>query len=221
MRTARIEFDYVSIDTTAWLEQRTGGVLPDLTDDLHTWATTHQPSSAEEANAADRGLCWWQDAVLRWCHTRGHVSPDRSDQQAGPMVITHTWTRLDVEVWIARTRTPDHGLVAVVQRNDQPPLVYADTAETADWYDPDSVEICCPGGHGWTWRTGHEVIDADGSGTTLAAVFGTDADAPFTPCQACIASRDGRRGTPCGCDGSAWIVCPTCGARCDVHLPTR
>lgn len=39
---ARIETGYIAIDTTAWLDQRTGGPLPDLTDDLHAWAARHR-----------------------------------------------------------------------------------------------------------------------------------------------------------------------------------
>ena len=57
--------------------------------------------------------------------------------------------------------------------------------------------------------------------TTLTVVFGPNLDAPFTPCPTCIASAAGQRSEPCGCDGAPWIVCPVCGHRCDVDLPTR
>jgi hypothetical protein len=116
---------------------------------------------------------------------------------------------------------PSHGPVAVVLRNDDPPVVHTDTSETAGWYDADTVDIVCPGGgHGWTWRSGRELLDAaTGSFTTLTVVFGANLDAPFTPCPDCRAHQAGRRRDPCGCDGSSWILCPICGRRCDVELP--
>lgn len=50
---ARIEpGGYVTIDHTAWLDQRTGSPDPDLTRDLHAWAATHtdtgEPASPDQ-----------------------------------------------------------------------------------------------------------------------------------------------------------------------------
>ena len=102
-----------------------------------------------------------------------------------------------------------------------PPTVYADTCtDPGDWFDADTVNIHCPTGHGWAWRTGRELVTADGSFTTLTAVFGPDPHAPFTPCPDCTAHQHDRRTTRCGCDRTPWIICPTCGRRCDVELPT-
>ena len=56
--------------------------------------------------------------------------------------------------------------------------------------------------------------------TTLTVVFGANLDAPFTTCPTCTSHQLGQRAEPCGCDGAPWIVCPTCGGRCDVELPT-
>ena len=83
--------------------------------------------------------------------------------------------------------------------NHDEPIVYADTCtDSWDWYDADSIDISCPGGHGWTWRTGRELVTADGSFTTLTVVFGPDLDAPFTPCPHCAAHAARQRSEPCG-----------------------
>ena len=105
--------------------------------------------------------------------------------------------------------------------NHDPPVVYADACtDSWDWFDADSVDITCPAGHGWTWRTGRELVTQDGSFSSITLVFGPDLDAPFTPCPACTAAHEGGQGGSCGCDGTPWIVCPICGRRCDVELPT-
>jgi hypothetical protein len=81
------------------------------------------------------------------------------------------------------------------------------------------VQVFCPNGHGWWWRTGRELLTADLTFTTLTAVFGANLDAPFSRCRVCDAYDTGRRSHPCGCDATPWIVCPTCEQRCDVELP--
>jgi hypothetical protein len=234
---ARIENGFISIDTAAWLEQRTGGPLDDLTGDLRTRAARHHPQADPATPAAtDQGGddgrrddgpvpldgYVWRQAVLAWCAARGHGSPDPTDPLAGPLVIAHEGTRLDREVWLALAETPDGCRIAVVQCNDDVPVVYADAVgDTGDWFDADTVQIGCPNGHGWLWRTGRELLTADGSFTTLTVVFGPNLDAPFSRCRVCEAFDAGRRAAPCGCDGVAWIVCPVCSGRCDVHLPPR
>jgi hypothetical protein len=209
---ARIENGYISIDTTAWLEQRTAGQVTELTDDLRSWGA--------RTLTWDRSLRGWVDLVPLWRLARGYVSPDPADP-GDPAILAHAGTRLDAEVWIARMLTPSHGRVAVVRRDDDPPVVFTDTSETADWYDADTVQISCPNGHGWWWRTGRELLTAEGSFTTLTMVWGANLDAPFSRCRVCNAYDTGRRSAPCGCDGTPWIICPTCDQRCDVELPAR
>jgi hypothetical protein len=223
---ARIENGFISIDTTAWLDQRTGGRLDDLTGDLHRWAASrHRDTSSDPSGASttsgpprlDRGA--WQQTVRDWCTARGHTSPDPTDPLAGPIFIAHEMTRLDRDLWLARAVTPDGWGLAVVQVEDDAPGVYADdTRELADWFDSDTVQIFCPAGHGWWWRTGRELLTADGSFTTLTVVFGANLDAPFSRCRDCTDYDLGRCSVPCGCDGTPWIICPTCGQRCDVEL---
>lgn len=215
---ARIEpGGHVSIDTTAWLEQRTGGPDPDLTADLHTWAATHtdtgQPSTARpDTLAVPRN---WPAVTRAWCTDRGHDTPE-------PDFLAHTDTRLDTDLWILRATVGRQYRIAVIGLGWNIPVVHAETPhlDPWEWFDADSVDISCPSGHGWTWRTGRELITADGTFTTLTVVFGPDLDAPFTPCPHCTAHQKGLRRLPCGCDGP-WIICPACGSRCDVELPTR
>lgn len=208
---ARIAVDRIVIDAAAWLEQRTAGCVAELTLDLHSWAIRRR--------AGDPATRQWPALVLAWRETRGYVGPDPADP-ADAAVIVHRATRLDADLWIARMRVPGYAPVAVVQRPDGPPVVHTDVAETATWYDADTVAIACPDGHGWTWHAGRELLDAAGHPVTLTRVFGPNLDAPFTPCPFCQAYQAGRRRDPCECDGVSWIVCPTCGRRCDVHLPS-
>jgi hypothetical protein len=208
---ATIKDGYIGIDALAWLEQRTGGPIPELTGDLQTWGT--------HARATITDLYHWADIIPRWITARRYPGPDPTDPTA-VQVISHVGTRLDADLWIARATAPDYGPIAAVLFNDDLPVVYADTIhDTAPWYDGDSIDIGCPNGHGWTWRAGRELLTADGSFTTLTLAFGPNLDAPFQPCGDCEAYRLGRRPDPCRCDGSSWIVCPTRGARCDVQLP--
>jgi hypothetical protein len=217
-RHARIEpGGYIAIDHAAWLEQRTGGPDPDLTGDLTAWATHHtdtgEPVAPDHAPLARD----WPTVARAWCTARGHETPE-------PDFLAHVGTRLDADVWVLRATTTGRFTIAVVGIDHDPPTVYAEVPhlDPWEWFDADSVDICCPGGHGWTWRTGRELVTGDeGAFTTLTVVFGPTLDSPFTPCPDCTAHRLGQRAAPCGCDGTPWIVCPTCGTRCDVELPTH
>jgi len=221
---ARIGNGFILIDACAWLDQRVAGPRPDLTRDLHDWATQRPGATADVAASRPPrlGRYGWQQAVLAWCDARGHAGPDPSDPLAGPELISHEATRLDRDLWVARALTPDGHRIVVVQTEDDAPTVHDDhVTDSARWYDADTVDISCPNGHGWTWRSGRELLTADGSFTTLTVVFGPNLDAPFSRCGDCQAYDLGRRSTSCRCDRSPWIVCPTCGQRCDVELTSR
>lgn len=99
------------------------------------------------------------------------------------------------------------------------PAVCRDAADAWTWLDADSVTITCPGGHHWTWRTGRELVTADGRVTTVTVVWGPDLNAPFTECPQCAAHRSGSRAEPCGCGGLPWVICPSCRRRCQIDLP--
>jgi hypothetical protein len=219
---ARIENGFISIDTAAWLDHRTAGRLDDLTGDLHRWAAQrHQDTADATEGCVPPKLSGyaWQQTVLDWCTARGHAGGDPTDPLADPVLVAHEMTRLDRDLWVALAVTPDSGRIAVVQAGDDAPIVYTDgTRELADWFDADTVQIFCRNGHGWWWRTGRELLTADGSFTTLTVVFGANLDAPFSRCRVCDAYDTERRSEPCGCDGTPWIICPICGQRCDVEL---
>jgi hypothetical protein len=220
---ARIDNGFISIDVAAWLEQRTAGTLDDLTRDLHTWAAQQgeQPEELTGQRIRPHGL-GWRPTIVAWSAARGHAGPDPRDPLARPSVIAHEDTRLDADVWLARAVTAEGAAIVVVQLYDGDPAVYADAAtDPDDWFDADTVEIGCPNEHGWTWRSGRELLTADGTFTTLTVVFGPNLDAPFTRCRDCEAYDAGRIDEACQCDGTPWIVCPRCGQRCDADLPTR
>jgi hypothetical protein len=209
---------YVTVDVNAWLDQRTGGPIDELTADLHRWADTHPDSDPDPDTGTGTAVTPagrnWTATARSWCQDSGF-------ELAEAELIAHIETRLDAEVWILRAQAPASGPIAVVGVNNQPPAVYADACtDSWYWFDADSVDITCPDGHGWTWSTGRELVTADGSFTTLTVVFGPDLDAPFTPCPHCRAYQTGQRSEPCGCGGAPWIICPICGRRCDVELPT-
>jgi hypothetical protein len=216
----------VLIDTAAWIAARTGGVLTDLTDQLHGWARHHRDEAANPATATDRRHAagpgaGWPGLALAWCEHAGH-------QVDGTGLVVHHGTRLDTSVWIlpataTATATDgngdsgDGGRIAVVGVGDHPPLVYADaTVDPWAWRDADTVTITCPTpGHWWTWRSGRELLTS----TSRPATLGMNLDAPFSGCPDCAAFQLGQRAAPCGCDGAPWIVCPVCGRRCRVGPP--
>lgn len=224
--TARVRIEpggVVRIDADAWVRLRIRDVAPELTRDLLVWADAH-PASSTTAPGADGGAPSrrWPLAAGLWCAERGF--PLRA-----PDLIEHTATRLSRPLWILRARAGRTRSPIVVlgthQRQGDPvpdprtPVVCRDAADAWDWLDADSVVIACPDGHRWTWRAGRELVTADGRVTTLTVVWGPDLDAPFTDCPQCAAHRTGTRREPCDCDGTPWIVCPSCRRRCDLDLP--
>ncbi|MDQ1250254.1 MAG: hypothetical protein QG597_4633 [Actinomycetota bacterium] len=216
---AQIRDGRITIDTLAWLEHRTAGEIDNLTRDLWDWAE-HPDVPSPVAPQGNRQSTW-SEIVLSWCVAHGYASPDPTDPDAGPDVIVHSGTRLDTDLWIARARTVDHGPIAVVQLGRTLPIVHTDYArDIAEWFDADTVELFCPNRHGWTWRTGRELINADGDFTTISVVFGPDLDMPFTWCKDCLAHREGTRAEPCDCTQPCQIICPLCGQPCDVELPS-
>lgn len=225
--TARVRIEpggVVTIDADAWVRRRIRDVAPELTRDLLAWADAHPASGGTVAPHADSGApsrCWPLVARL-WCADRGF--PLRV-----PDLIEHTTTRLNRPLWVlrahaGRARSPivvlgTHHRRADLRPGSGKPVVCRDAADAWDWLDADSVVIACPGGHRWTWRAGRELVTADGRVTTVTVVWGPDLDAPFSECPQCAAHRTGTRPEPCDCDGTPWIVCPSCRRRCDLDLP--
>jgi hypothetical protein len=210
---ARIEpGGYIAIDTTAWLDVRTAGRLDDLTSDLRRWVAARADDGSPLQPGQPVGVHRaWPSLTAAWCRQHAYERPE-------PALIDHADTRLDGDIWIVRAQTDGHGPIAVVGIDHDPPTVHADgCTDPWDWFDADSVTITCPAGHGWTWRTGRELVSARGTFTTLTLVFGPDLDAPFTyPTDTTPTGDTPERGglaTP-------QILCPTCGTPCEVDLPT-
>lgn len=216
------------IHTVAWLALRTRGVHEGLTRDLHTWARRRHPRT-RPANVDRPPETAWPELATAWCR-EGHHGLTASG------LIRHSANRLDTAVWALPATTIDGRRIVIVGIDTHPPTVYADGCRDSwAWRDADSLVITCPAGHGWTWRTGRELLTTTGRATTLTTVFGPHLDAPFTTCPSCtgrITDRDddpaafrqdngvdGGHGT-CGCDRDPWIVCPTCGQVCSLTLPT-
>lgn len=208
---ARIEpGGFVSIDTSAWIAERTGGPDPDLTDNLRAWGAALILCDPDRKQAHDPIT-----EARTWCLTYGYAINE-------PGLITHEDTRLDVRVWILRATVAENYPIAVIGLNDAEGCVYADTClDSGYWFDADSIDIACPAAHGWTWLSGRELITSRGDFTTITRVFGTDLDAPFTACPDCEKTRSASKPRGCGCGATPWIICPTCGRRCDVELPSH
>jgi hypothetical protein len=113
--------------------------------------------------------------------------------------------------------------IAVVRTGHHLPVVHAEIPhlDPGYWFDADSVDITCPHGHGWTWRTGRDLVTAHGDFTTLSEVFGPDPDAPFAACARCAPGPRSPRRILGDCHHVPRILCPTFGADCDVELPTH
>lgn len=201
----------IRIDTNAWIAARTGGVVDEATQALRDWAHRRgQPPPQVMAGTAGQ-----PEVARAWCDQAGY--PVRE-----PGLVIHQHTRLDTDVWVLPTVLPGPGPVAVIATTTTRMTVHTDT--TTDpwvWCDADTVAITCPAGHHWTWRSGRELLTATGRATTLTVAFGANLDAPFTRCPVCAAYDLGQRTSPCGCDGTPWIVCPTCGRRAHLSAPAR
>ncbi|MDQ1249507.1 MAG: hypothetical protein QG597_3882 [Actinomycetota bacterium] len=203
----------VVIDTVAWIAARTEGVRADLTGHLHGWARHRHAATATSQKD-------WLRLASAWCTSAGHQATEQA-------LIVHGRTRLDSSVWIlpatARddVERPDARPIAVIGIGDSPPSVYNDaTDDPWEWCDADTVTIVCPAnGHWWRWRSGRELLTSTGQSATLTRVFGPSLDAPFSSCPQCADYHLGVRPSPCGCDGTPWIICPVCRGRCQLGPP--
>lgn len=202
----RIEPGYHIIDTEAWVRQRTGTPVADLTaalneftdhpvfDDLHI----HLDTSAR---------------MQLWCAARGwSTSMDTTHH--------HSHDVLSEPVTIVLATDPDRCAYALVQVGHDDPDVFLDlTTDDDSWLQVEPVDIVCPaGGHRWTWVDHGTLLDDTGTYLDFRDVFGRAPGAPYAECRDCLAYDDGDREQPCGCESQHTIYCPTCDQRCRLEL---
>jgi hypothetical protein len=208
MSTAvRIERGYHLIDTDAWVDQRVGERADDFTALLREF--TGHDLFREQPTRMDVS-----SQVVLWCAARGWPVSD-----GAPLYHDDERLTRPVSIILATAPGPSPQAVAIVIVDDAEPVVYPDiTTDEGYWYQVATVDIICPTGHRLTWDGGRGLVDHEGADTTLAAVFGTDRQAPFRSCRACAAYDDADTDLSCDCGGWA-IYCPVCGARCSLGLP--
>jgi hypothetical protein len=202
-----IERGFYVIDTHTWTDQRTGRRDDTLTESLREFISQNVFSECQPS--MDTGA-----RMQLWCTARGLVIAE-----GGQIYHDHGCLNDPVTIVLAADPQPDGGAYALVQVDDDQPIVYHDlTTDIGYWYRIRAVDIVCPDGHRWTWREDSGLLDEHGHDTTLAAVFGPDRDAPYRRCRDCAAFDNGDTDTMCDCGDTSAIYCPTCDQPCRLTL---
>lgn len=197
---------YYLIDTTAWLDQRTGAHQPDRSAQLHDFVRCdvfdeYRPGMDMAAR------------MRLWCGAHGYAVGDGN-------VIEHDDECLTKPVTIVLTDTTGVAgqALALVSIDGTRPEVFADiTTDVGYWFDATTIHIRCPSGHAWTWDGGRQLCAADNVATHIPELFGRDTSV-INRCHDCTAFNDGATEQMCLCPGFA-VYCPACAARCQVTLP--
>jgi hypothetical protein len=201
----RIEHGYHLIDTSAWVRQRTGEPLPELTDAVGEF--TRHPVFAMYQPQMDTAA-----RIQLWCAARGWTSSEETS-------LYHDHDCLTEPVSIVLAVDADKVAYALVQAGDDAPQVYLDvTTDDASWLQVETVDIVCPAGHHWTWLDHTCLLDAAGRYLPFADLLGRRPGAPYAECRDCLAYDDGERDEPCPCESRYTIYCPTCDQRCRLEL---
>lgn len=197
---AKLEHDYIEIDTAAWIAGRTGGPLEELTEIFGEFEASLSEASSLAVEAAPlfataRAGSDWEAAEFAIIATAGGGST----------------ASLSENVKIHRYTDPQYGDVALITVDTRygrdETTAYAENPhqDPAAWFDFDAVDIFCPAGHGWMLR-GSELVDQGGNCHKPADIFGPEG----------IVTRD--QDDESGESDEYRILCPTCGALCDVEL---
>jgi hypothetical protein len=201
----RIEHGYHLIDTGAWVRQRTGEALPELTDALHEF--TRHPVFAEYHPQLDTSA-----RMQLWCAAWGWTTSEETSYY-------HDHDCLTEPVSIVLAVDVDQVAYALVQVGEHTPEVYRDvTTDDGYWLQVEPVDIVCPTGHRWTWLDHTCLLDQAGTYIAFADLFGRQPGAPYTQCRDCLAYDNGERDEPCPCESRWTIYCPTCDQRCRLEL---
>lgn len=205
----RIEHGYHLIDTSAWVRQRTGEPLPELTEALGEF--THHPVFALYQPQ--------MDTVARmqlWCAARGWTSSEETTFYHDQSALTEP---VSIVLAVGNSDGVEKAAYALVQVGDGAPRVYRDvTTDDGYWLQVEPVDIVCPAGHRWTWLDHTSLLDAAGGYVPFADLFGRRPGAPYAECRTCLAYDDGERDEPCPCESRWTIYCPTCDRRCRLEL---
>jgi hypothetical protein len=199
MNAARIEFDYIAINTNLWIAAHVGDKIQDLTDLFEAFDTAL--SEVRHVGAISAELFITARVGPGW-RTAEHAII--TSARGGTVNLTD-------DIVIYRYADPVYGDVALIATEDHGFTgrftAYPDSCtDPADWYDFHDVEIHCPAGHSWTLRAG-ELIDAEGSAHRVEEVF-PSRDVVTTDLDLDSASY-----------GEARILCPTCGRHCELATP--
>jgi hypothetical protein len=201
----RIEHGYHLIDTRAWVAQRTGETLPELTEALREFAD--HPAFGQYHPQMDTAA-----RMQLWAAARGWTSSEETSYY-------HDHDCLTQPISIVLAADPHRCAYALVQVGTNASEVLADlTTDDAYWGQVSPVDIVCPGGHRWTWLDHTSLLDNTGTYLPFTTVFGRDRGAPYAECRDCLAYDNGDRDELCPCDNRWTIYCPTCGQRCGLEL---
>lgn len=197
---------YYLIDTSAWLEQRTGDRHGELSAHLRTFTGCDVFDQYPPA----------MDIAARmqlWCAATGLMVGDGAVIAHDSQVLT-----TPVTVVLAATGGSRPDALALVSVDGGSPQVYADiTTDEGYWRDTTTIEIACTGGRSWTWDGGAYLRTADGTEQRITTVFGLGVPV-IRSCRDCAAFDEGATETMCPCPGAV-IYCPDCGDRARVRLP--
>nr|BFE56387.1 hypothetical protein GCM10020063_009130 [Dactylosporangium thailandense] len=201
----RIEHGYHLIDAGAWVRQRTGDPLPELTDAVAQFI--RHPVFADYHPQLDTSA-----RMQLWCAARGWTTSEETSYY-------HDHNALTESVSIVLAVDADRVAYALVQIGDDAPEVFLDvTTDDGYWLQVEPVDIVCPGGHRWTWLDHTCLLDQDGTSIGFTDLFGRRPGAPYAECRDCLAYDNGDRDDPCPCENRYTIYCPTCEQRCRLEL---
>ncbi|MEV4706806.1 hypothetical protein [Actinoplanes sp. NPDC049316] len=197
---------YYLIDTSAWLDQRTGAHQVERSSQLQDFVR------CDVFDDYHPGLD--MDARMRlWCAAHGYPVGDGGVIEHDDACLTKP-----VTIVLAATTGMPREALALVSIDGASPDVYADrTTDDGYWLDATSVALSCSGGHAWSWDGDHYLRTADGAEAHVSTLFGRDASV-ISRCRDCEAFDESTTDQMCPCPGFA-VYCPACGERCQVTLP--
>jgi hypothetical protein len=200
--TATIKAGFIEISTRAWIGQRTGGPLEEMS--AHCADFAHD--LAQRLRPRLRGLTPLEmievfiiaRTGLDWADAQTHARVQLGTQHA---------LTLSQPIAVHRYHDPEYGPVVITAPAQGGyltgyPLMYADTTRNPEDWATLAVRISCPRGHEFHY-----------DGTQI-----TSHDAPPWPVEDVFPDARIVTAGDAAAAGSWRIMCPTCAAHCDVVL---